>query len=65
MYMHFHNQNLKPRDDLFYEQRHKDCKKYMAYFTSRFGILYNTSNNRQTFYQGHSVKISTIAKHPT
>lgn len=34
------------------------------YFTSRFAVVYNTQQNSQSFYQGHSLKISALAKHP-
>ena len=34
------------------------------YFTSRIGVLYDTNKRTQSFYQGHKLKISAIAKHP-
>ena len=34
------------------------------YYSSRFGIVYNTLKSSQTFYQGHAIKISAMCKHP-
>ncbi len=47
-----------------YEVKHTICSKALIYYTSRFGVIYNTVKSSQTFYQGHSVKISAITKHP-
>ena len=48
------------KQTILYDQTHENCQKYLVYFTSRFGILYSTFTNKQAFYQGHSLKISTI-----
>ena len=47
-----------------YEVKHSMCNKALVYYTSRFGIVYNTVKSQQTFYQGHTVKVSCIGKHP-
>jgi len=47
-----------------YDQKHQICSKFFAYFTSRFGVLYNPAKNEQAFYEGHSLKISAITRHP-
>jgi microtubule-associated protein-like 6 len=49
---------------IHYDSKHDICQKYVVYFTSRFGIVYSPFKNLQTFYQGHSLKISCIQKHP-
>ena len=33
-----------------YDPKHQICSKFLAYFTSRFAIVYNTAKNTQTFY---------------
>lgn len=47
-----------------YEVKHQLCNKALVYYTSRFGVVYSTVKSQQSFYQGHSTKISAIAKHP-
>ncbi len=72
IYMHFHDEkppstnertNLR-HEAIKYDSSHKNCHKHLVYFTSRFGILYSPHKNMQTFYQGHSLKISCIQRHP-
>ena len=48
-----------------YELKHDLCDKFVVYFVSRIAIVYNPAKNRQAFYQGHRMRISTLARHPT
>ena len=52
-------------EPLVYDVKHQICSKALVYYTARFAVVYNTAKNSQTFYQGHSLKISAIARHPT
>lgn len=42
----------------------KVCHKHFIYFSSRLGIVFNPLNNKQDFYEGHRLKISTMVIHP-
>jgi len=55
---------LKQHQAVEYDPVHATCQKQLLYFTSRIGVMYDTSKRSQKFYQGHKVKISSIAKHP-
>ena len=50
-----------------YDQKHHNCERYMAYFTSRVAIVSKctTGNLRQKFYEGHRARISCMAVHPS
>jgi hypothetical protein len=47
-----------------YDQVHTTCHKHLVYYISRFGVVFDAVKRKQSFYQGHILKISAIAKHP-
>lgn len=55
---------LKQQQPIDYDPIHSTCYKHLVYYTSRFGVVYESGKRRQQFYQGHRLKISAIAKHP-
>lgn len=48
-----------------YDQVHDECSKLVAYFVSRFAIIYSPFNKQQKYYQGHQAKISCLTRHPS
>jgi WD40 repeat protein len=48
-----------------YDIQHKQCEKKYIHFVSRVAVISSSQNNSQTFYEGHSRKISAMAIHPS
>lgn len=52
-------------EPLKYEKKHTICHKHFVYYSSRLAIVFNPIKNKQEFYEGHRLKISALALHPT
>ncbi len=44
---------------------HKNCVKFLSYFTSRYVILEDLNMNTQAIYEGHKYKVTCMATHPS
>jgi WD40 repeat protein len=55
---------LRQQQPIEYDRIHATCYKNLVYYSSRFGVVYDSGKRKQQFYQGHKLKISAIAKHP-
>ena len=55
---------LRQQQAIEYDYIHATCYKNLVYYSSRIGVVYDANKKTQSFYQGHKLKISAIARHP-
>jgi hypothetical protein len=55
---------LSQQKPIEYDPIHATCQKKMIYYTSRIAVVFDAAKRVQSFYQGHKLKISAIARHP-
>lgn len=50
-----------------YDQKHQNCERYIAFFSSRIAIVSKctTGTQKQRFYEGHRARIACMAVHPS